>query len=153
MGAKIVDYKYKDGLLYTVTAKGTEREIRGGTTVRGRKYLMVRKDGRCRLVHRLIWEMFNGPIPDGFFIDHIDNNSLNNNIDNLRLVDASENQRNINNKLQKNNNTGFRWAYWNNSKKCYCSAIMIKGRSYKKCWFKNPMDAHVWAKKIHEEHE
>ena len=41
-------------------------------------------------------------------IDHIDGNSLNNKIDNLKFVTPSENQKNLNNKLQKNNSTGIR---------------------------------------------
>lgn len=41
--------------------------------------------------HRLVWETFNGDIPNGFEIDHIDNDKTNNRLDNLRLVTRSEN--------------------------------------------------------------
>lgn len=37
------------------------------------------------LVHRLIWEAFNGPIPDGMVINHKDENKLNNCLDNLEV--------------------------------------------------------------------
>jgi hypothetical protein len=57
--------------------------------------------------HRLIYEAYNGEIPEGLFIDHIDNNPLNNNIDNLRLCNTSEN--NCNKKVSKNNlSTGYK---------------------------------------------
>jgi hypothetical protein len=36
--------------------------------------------------HRIIWHMFNGAIPNGLVINHIDNNPLNNKIHNLELV-------------------------------------------------------------------
>lgn len=44
-----------------------------------------------RRVHRLIWETFNGPIPDGLTIDHIDSNKQNNCLSNLRLLTREEN--------------------------------------------------------------
>lgn len=56
-------------------------------------------------VHRVIWEMFNGPIPDGMVIDHLDRNGMNNNLQNLCLKTFKENCRNRS--LSKNNNTGI----------------------------------------------
>lgn len=49
---------------------------------------------KCYTVQRLMWECFYGPVPDDMHIDHIDGNKLNNSLDNLRLVSASENQWN-----------------------------------------------------------
>lgn len=45
--------------------------------------------------HRLIYEMFNGKLPDGYFIDHIDGNKGNNRKENLRAVTRELNARNI----------------------------------------------------------
>ena len=42
-------------------------------------------------VHRLVWETFNGLIPDGLTIDHIDSNKQNNCLSNLRLLTRKEN--------------------------------------------------------------
>lgn len=41
--------------------------------------------------HRIIWEAFNGRIPKGYDIDHIDGNHLNNRLDNLQLLTHNEN--------------------------------------------------------------
>lgn len=49
-------------------------------------YYQVRVNGRLTLVHRVIWELLNGEIPDGMFIDHIDQDKTNNDISNLRVV-------------------------------------------------------------------
>lgn len=42
-------------------------------------------------VHRIVWESFNGRIPDGMQINHIDECKTRNNLDNLELVTAKEN--------------------------------------------------------------
>lgn len=43
------------------------------------------------LVHRLIWEAFNGPIPKGMVINHKDENKLNNRLDNLEICSMRDN--------------------------------------------------------------
>lgn len=57
------------------------------------------------LVHRVVWECFNGEIPDKMDVDHIDSNPKNNNLDNLQLLNHSENlrKRNIDYSYVKNN--------------------------------------------------
>lgn len=53
---------------------------------------------RCRVknkpsvyVHRIIWETFNGEIPEGMQIDHKNNNRTDNDLNNLQIVTCSEN--------------------------------------------------------------
>lgn len=56
------------------------------------------KDGKRKrkrkVAHRIVWQSFNGPIPDGLMIDHIDRRPENNRLDNLRLVTHRENRVN-----------------------------------------------------------
>jgi hypothetical protein len=55
-------------------------------------------------LHRIVYKAYNGTIPEGLCIDHIDNNRLNNHIDNLRLATLSENQYN----RKSRTNTGYK---------------------------------------------
>ena len=80
------------------------------------------------LLHRLVYEAYNGSILEGMLIDHIDNDTTNNNIDNLRLATRSENQ--YNQKINKTNTSGYknisltkynnyRVTIWKNNKVVY----------------------------------
>lgn len=50
-------------------------------------------DKKCRnhYVHRLVWEAFVGPIPEGLQINHKDENKSNNSLENLELMTSKQN--------------------------------------------------------------
>lgn len=64
----------------------------------------VRINKKSYAIHRIIYEMHNGKIPENMVIDHIDRNPLNNAIDNLRIVSRAINNRNQS--MHKNNKSG-----------------------------------------------
>lgn len=45
------------------------------------------------LVHRFVWEYFNGPIPKGLVVDHINSDRKDNRLVNLQVITMSENNR------------------------------------------------------------
>ena len=45
------------------------------------------------LVHKFIWEFFNGAVPKGMQVDHDNGNQLDNRLSNLKLVTQSQNIR------------------------------------------------------------
>lgn len=75
-------------------------------------YRLIQHDGRLQFVHRLIWEFVHGPIPIGFFVDHINCDKLDNRISNLRLVTRKQNMENQSTG-RKNNTSGFRGVFFN----------------------------------------
>lgn len=75
-------------------------DVAGGMGNSG--YYQVRKQGKLQLVHRVIWEMYYGSIPENLFLDHKDGNRTNNKLSNLRLVQRSLNARNC---QQREDNT------------------------------------------------
>ncbi|ENU5850276.1 TPA: HNH endonuclease signature motif containing protein [Klebsiella pneumoniae] len=98
-------FNYEDGkLFWKLNLRGPVKAGREVKSLDGKGYVRVMVKQKFYLAHRIIYEMFNGPIGDGLQIDHIDGNRLNNNISNLRVVDNSANQKNK--KMLRNNTSG-----------------------------------------------
>lgn len=57
-------------------------------------YLVISVMSNKVQLHRLIWEITHGKIPDGYCVDHIDGDKTNNHIENLRLATLSQNSWN-----------------------------------------------------------
>jgi hypothetical protein len=88
-------FEYKDGKLLWKTSRSNVIAIgQEAGTQYARGYRRVYFDGKTHGVHRVIWQMFNGDIPDGMQVDHIDGCPENNKIENLRLVTSEENAMN-----------------------------------------------------------
>ena len=89
-------YLSRDGHIYN---KDTNRQLREENSGNYKRVMLYYGYcGRHVSMHRLMWEIYNGAIPKGYEIDHIDRNPSNNSLDNLRLVTHSENARNANHK-------------------------------------------------------
>lgn len=65
-------------------------------------------------ISRVVLLLKNGYLTEGKIIDHIDGNSLNNIVTNLREVTPSQN--NMNSKLPKNNTSGCKGVCWDKSR-------------------------------------
>lgn len=74
------------------------------------------------LRHRIIFLMLNGYLPD--LVDHIDQNSRNDRIENLREADKSLNA--LNTKPRKNNKTGYKGVHEYKGK--YRASVYNKGK-------------------------
>lgn len=86
----------KDGLVYRYS-KAQDKLIFCKQSKAGAGYYRIRVSCdkiSVAFVHRLVWETFNGEIPDGYEIDHIDGNKQNNALSNLRCVTHTENMNN-----------------------------------------------------------
>ena len=68
-------------------------------------------------VHRFVWEAFNGPIPKGMTIDHINGDKTDNRLSNLQLLTPSQNNSKDKQRLSKKQIDDIRYlkAYTNYS--------------------------------------
>lgn len=95
------------GLRWTVSRVGvTAGNVAGCTVTKkdGRRVCHVMFSRKLYFAHRIIWELHNGAIPDGMEIDHINGDSTDNRIENLRLATREVNTRNR--KKFRNNTSG-----------------------------------------------
>lgn len=59
-------------------------------------YYLCSRENECGIrkrMHVYVWEFYNGTVPDGYEVHHIDGNKSNNDISNLKCVKAEEHRR------------------------------------------------------------
>lgn len=77
-----------------INPHGTELRVMVTMVNRHERVKLTYKGSRqVYSVHRLVWEAFKGPIPEGMIIDHINGNGCCNWITNLQVITYSENTR------------------------------------------------------------
>ena len=86
-------FEYRDGELFWT--QSTAKKIKVGDICNNKNittgYKRVGLYGKRYSNHRIIWEMFNGAIPKGLNIDHINGKRDDNRIENLQLVTQTQN--------------------------------------------------------------
>lgn len=120
----ILSYDKDTGIFtWTGKRKGTKAGKIAGT-ISSDNYVQIQISGRLYRSHRLAWFYVYGTWPEGI-LDHIDRDTLNSSIYNLREVSASENQRNRG--VNKNSTTGVKGVSLNSKTGRYESYIKING--------------------------
>ena len=99
------------------------------------------KDGKKTfyLVHRLVALMFIPNPENKPFVDHIDNNKLNNHVSNLRWANGKDNNRNRS--LAKNNNSGVKGVNWDKRINKWRARICVNYKNIELGHFDNLEDA------------
>lgn len=88
-------YITSDGRVLSKNKDGRLKERKPEINHNGYKRVNLLKDGKYKkyFVHRLVAMAFIGEIPEGYQVNHIDSNRLNNDVNNLEIVTVSENSR------------------------------------------------------------
>jgi hypothetical protein len=116
-------FEYRDGCLFWKSTKSTRNDIIGkkvGCLNTG-GYFTTRINGKNFLVHRIIYQMFNGVVPNT--LDHIDGNSQNNKIENLRPATVLQNAYNRKNYVT--NKTGVKGVNFNRQSCKYSARCQV----------------------------
>lgn len=102
-------------------------------------YSRVKVNGRSFAVHRIIWEMHYGPIPQGKEIDHIDRKKGNNKLNNLRLVTPTQNCQNKS--FRKDNKSGATGVHWHTTKNKWAAYVSVDKKLKHLGYFKSFKEA------------
>jgi hypothetical protein len=78
------------------------------TTRPGKGYMATQIKGEHYCIHKLIWMWHHGDMPE--HLDHIDRDTRNNRIENLRVATAGQNM--CNRRKFRNNTSGHRGVSW-----------------------------------------
>lgn len=116
---------YIDGKLFQRNKNGYNKRPFG--TKRQDGYIQGKIDKRFYFAHRLIWQYFNGDIPEDKIIDHINGVRDDNRIENLRLADRSQNNHNM--VIRKDSKTGVKCVTItkHNGIQVYYANLHVKG--------------------------
>ena len=82
--------------------------------------------GRIYYVGHVVWQMHNGPIPEGLYIDHINGDPFDNRIENLRLATPAQNAQNR--RAHRNNKCGILGVNKPKRFRRWVSTIQVNGK-------------------------
>ena len=109
-------FEYREGKLYWKSKPSKTCNIKIGDEAgykNAQDYMAVGLYGRKYKNHRIIFFMHHGYVPDE--VDHIDGNTLNNKIENLRAANHAENM--FNKKSYVNSTSGIKGVSWHKAAK------------------------------------
>ena len=121
------NFRYEDGNLYRLKDRGGSKvgEVAGWVTICNRRsYRKMSINGRTVYVHHAIFLLHHGYLPK--CIDHIDGNSLNNRIENLRAATQSQNMGNS--RMKSSNTSGYKGVTFRKDTGKWQSAVMVNGK-------------------------
>jgi len=100
------------------------------------QYVHVGFKKKYYYIHRLIWAWHGNSLEPNQDIDHIDGNSLNNRIENLRAVSRKQNSENTKS-AQKNSKSGVKGVYWHKGAKKWEAQIQHNGKTIPLGYYKD----------------
>ena len=122
-------FEYKDGqFLWRKSPRKNVKEGNvAGNICKGRCRIKIKNKNFGR--NRLVWIYFNGDIPENLVIDHDDGNTLNDRIENLKMITQQENM--IKQKTPKTNKSGYRGVYLDDKAKVkkWIASIRVNGKT------------------------
>lgn len=134
----LFDY-HPDGYLISKVRRGRVKPgdiIRGHKTTRkDKEYLQIAVNGYGYQLSRVVYEMFNGPIPDGYYIENADNSCAK--IEKLKLISKSECKL----KSEVNTTSGIKGVCWKKTRNKWVAQIEVNTIKHYLGYFDNINDA------------
>ena len=135
---ELFDYDPETGILKRRTSVPKSPAGSSVGTCNNHGHLICRVDYTIYYVHRLIWLHYHGKEPSDL-IDHINGNTIDNRICNLREATFSGNSRNR--KMSWSNKAGLKGAHYSSWEEKWRSSIKADGKSIHLGWFDTKEEA------------
>ena len=136
-------FDYADGKLFWRKSRGTRGvagAVAGCAPIKSHAYHRVVINRRVMYRHRLVWVWHNGAIPDGLVVDHINGDTTDDRIENLRL--ATHRQNACNRKVHTNNKSGYKGVDYVPQFGGFRAVIYVDGKQRHLGIFDSPEKAH-----------
>ena len=114
-------FVYKDGKLFWKESKSGVKANTEAGLVSEKGYRRIKIFGKTHMAHRLVWAYHHDDVPD--WLDHADENKLNNRLENLRPATKIQNGYNISNR--KNNKSGVKGVYFCKKSKKWIAELSV----------------------------
>lgn len=133
-------YAPETGVFIRLVSKWATKIGKPTGTIDSSGHVQIKIDGRLYLAHRLAWLYMYGEWPD-LLVDHINGNSKDNRIANLRLATRRQNAHNRH-RAQSNNSTGLLGVSFDRTEGKYFAQIIDSGNKKFLGYFKDGGSAH-----------
>jgi hypothetical protein len=139
-------FKYKSAPKHSPRKTG---DVAGALKTLGNyKYILLRFQKKQYLAHRIAWLFTTGEDPGALFVDHINGNTLDNRISNLRLCNKAENAQNQ--KRSRRNTSGYKGVHFCKFRGGWVASFTHNKQRHQKYGFKCPKDAAAWVREQRE---
>jgi len=141
-------FTYKDGKLFWKIKPSNSVNIGDvAGCLDSNNYYRVRISNKMYGLHRIIFAMHYGYFP--LIIDHIDGNSKNNLLSNLREATHAENA--WNSKLHQKNTSKYKNVIFRKERNKWTCRLRINGKNIMRGAFDTPEEANIYAIKLRKE--
>lgn len=118
-------FEYKDGALYWKIRPSNSINVGNKAGYLDKKgYISVRINRKLHYLHRLIFIFHYGVLSK--YIDHIDGNTLNNRIENLRQVTKQQNNQNA--RKRSDNTSKHKGVCWSKAADKWVAYVSVNGK-------------------------
>lgn len=131
MAKEIFEYNPITGVVCWKCSKGRRKAGKVITNKDSEGYLRVGLGRKSYKLHRIIWLLTHGYMPE-YYIDHINRNKSDNRLCNLREVSHTCNLRNSS--VAINNTTGVKGVRYRSEYGVYIAQIKVKSQHKHLCW-------------------
>ena len=147
------DFKYENDKLYRLDKRNNKWSCCNDNKPSGKGYIPIKINKKIYKLHRLIYKYHNEEwdmiYSHNNEIDHININPLDNKIENLRILNCSQNCRNQNKK--KNCSSKYKGVSWSKVISKWRAQIKINGKTKHLGLFDNEEEAYLAYKKEYDE--